>query len=82
MATPTSADVNRALLLTFIGAAGTALGGLLVIMQNGLNWQRLGIMQVSFPFNMYCRMSLSFHGCKRLFLSAVIWGLSCALLWN
>ena len=37
---------RQALLLTCMGAAGTALGGLLVVVQPKMNFRRLGVMQV------------------------------------
>jgi hypothetical protein len=39
-------DVGRALSLTFLGAAGTALGGFLVIVQPRMDFKKLGALQV------------------------------------
>lgn len=41
--------VLQALGLTFLGAAGTGLGGLMVIAQPQMDFKRLGILQVSPP---------------------------------
>lgn len=41
-----SVDVGRALALTFLGAAGTALGGLLVVVQPKMDFKKLGALQV------------------------------------
>jgi len=46
---PSSGHWN-ALALTCLGAAGTALGGVLVCLQPKMDFQRLGLLQVS---NMY-----------------------------
>lgn len=35
------------LMLTLLGAAGTGLGGLLVVLQPHMNFKRLGALQVS-----------------------------------
>lgn len=39
-------SVEQALLLTLLGAAGTALGGLLVVIQPTMSFKRLGMLQV------------------------------------
>lgn len=41
------ASVWRCLMMTMIGAAGTALGGLLVVIRPEMSIQELGLMQVS-----------------------------------
>lgn len=41
-----SSSVGQALLLTLLGAAGTALGGLLVVVQPTMSFKRLGMLQV------------------------------------
>jgi hypothetical protein len=38
-------DVRTALLLTMLGAAGTALGGLIVVAQPDMSLSRLGVLQ-------------------------------------
>lgn len=35
------------LLLTLLGAAGTGIGGMMVVLQPQLSWRRLGALQVS-----------------------------------
>jgi ZIP family zinc transporter len=49
--------VLQALLLTFMGAAGTALGGLMVVVQPRMQFQRLGALQVWRP----CRGGQYWH---------------------
>ena len=39
-------DVKTALLLTMLGACGTALGGLIVVAQPDMSLSRLGLLQV------------------------------------
>ena len=46
MAAMDPSTTRQALLLTCMGAAGTALGGLLVVVQPKMNFRRLGVMQV------------------------------------
>mmetsp|Transcript_18224 Transcript_18224/g.58951 ORF Transcript_18224/g.58951 Transcript_18224/m.58951 type:complete len:224 (-) Transcript_18224:909-1580(-) len=41
----TASAVFTALALTFLGAAGTAVGGLLVVFQTDINFRRLGVLQ-------------------------------------
>lgn len=42
-----AASTLHALALTSMGAAGTALGGVLVCLQPKMDFQRLGLLQVS-----------------------------------
>ena len=51
-------DVRTALLLTMLGAAGTALGGLIVVAQPDMSLSRLGLLQARGP---RCSISLT-HG--------------------
>jgi ZIP family zinc transporter len=41
-----AATVGTALALTMMGAAGTGLGGLMVIIQPNMSFKRLGVLQV------------------------------------
>jgi zinc transporter ZupT len=48
-------DVQTALWLTCLGACGTALGGLLVVAHpSGMDFRRLGLLQVGLAFHMRC----------------------------
>ncbi len=46
VSTMEAATVGTALALTMMGAAGTGLGGLMVVIQPNMSFKRLGILQV------------------------------------